>query len=89
MSKVLSKNTLYKMLDHLRNELTGQNIAVAMAALIYLRWADFQEAEQEAIAAFDDTDYQPVLPNSMRWRSWHILHPQELQCLLLTVFRKH
>jgi len=81
VTEVSSQNALFKVLDHLRKELTGQNIAVAMAALIYLRWADFQEAEQEAIAAFDDTDYHAVLPTSMHWRSWHILHPQELQDL--------
>jgi len=81
VTEMSSQNALFKVLDHLRKELTGQNLAVAMAALIYLRWADFQEAEQEAIAAFDDTDYQPVLPTSMHWRSWYILRPQELQDL--------
>ena len=72
-----------KMLDHLRSELSGPQMSVSLAVLIYLRWADFQEAEQEAIAAFDDTDYQPVLPTSMHWRSWHILHAQELQGLFV------
>lgn len=61
--------------------LPHHDLAVTLAALIYLRWADFQEAEQEAIAAFDDTDYKPVLPSSLHWRSWHLLPPHELQAL--------
>jgi len=60
-------------------------MAVTLAALIYLRWADFQEAEQETIAAFDDTDYKPILPSSLHWRSWHLLPPHDLQEL----FTKH
>ena len=56
---------------------------MALAALIFLRWADFQEAEQEAIAAFDDTDYQPVLPTKYHWRTWHDLPPHELENVFL------
>jgi len=52
---------------------------MAFSALIYLRWAGFQEAEQEAIAAFDDTDYNPVLPSFLHWRSWYNLPPQEMK----------
>ncbi|MEW6663773.1 MAG: N-6 DNA methylase [Thermodesulfobacteriota bacterium] len=51
---------------------------MVLAALIYLRWADFQEAEQEAIAAFDEVDYSPVLPASLHFRSWHDSSPDEL-----------
>lgn len=61
------------------SSLPSSEMAVTLAALIYLRWADFQEAEQEAIAAFDDTDYRPILPSSLHWRSWHLMPPDELQ----------
>jgi len=50
-----------------------------LAALIYLRWADFQEAELEAIAAFDEVDYEPVLPAGLHWRTWHELPPKKLR----------
>ncbi|RJQ65149.1 MAG: hypothetical protein C4519_28870 [Desulfobacteraceae bacterium] len=59
--------------------LLRRDLPIALAALIYLRWADFQEAELEAIAAFDDTDYTPVLPAGLHWRTWHELPGREMQ----------
>ena len=70
------------MLDQMRSELPTHEMGVALAALLYLRWADFQEAELEAIAAFDDTAYEPVLPPSLHWRTWHHLPPQEISLVL-------
>lgn len=55
-----------------------QEIGLQLATLIYLRWADFQEAESEAIAAFDETEYSPVLPPSLHWRTWHAYEPREI-----------
>lgn len=57
-------------------------LGVALAALIFLRWADFQESEQEAMASFDDTDYTSVLPFSLHWRSWQELSPGDLYSFL-------
>jgi type I restriction enzyme M protein len=51
---------------------------VPLAMMIYLRWADFQEAEAEAMAAFDDSDFTPLLPSSLHWRCWHELVVSEL-----------
>jgi len=79
VTEVSSKSAIWQVLEHLRGELPPHDIVVALAALIYLRWADFQEAEQEAIAAFDDVDYKAVLPSSLHWRSWHLLPRDELQ----------
>ncbi|HQO77420.1 MAG TPA: N-6 DNA methylase, partial [Thermodesulfobacteriota bacterium] len=76
-----SQSQFRAVLDQLQQELPTHDVVVVLAALIYLRWADFQEAEQEAIAAFDDTDYKPVVPSSLHWRSWHMLPPYELQAL--------
>jgi type I restriction enzyme M protein len=59
--------------------LPDRDLPIILAALIYLRWADFQEAELEAIAAFDDTDYEPALPAGLHWRTWYELSPQEQQ----------
>ena len=83
MAERSTQNALWEVLDGLRAEspLTGNEFAVALAALIYLRWADFQEAEQEAVAAFDDAPYEPVLPGRFHWRSYHDRDPQELQQL--------
>ena len=73
-----SAKGLWAQLDHLRGELPAYDMPVTLAALLYLRWADFQEAEQEAIAAFDEADYDPVLPAALHWRSWYDLPPHDL-----------
>ncbi|MEW6406831.1 MAG: N-6 DNA methylase, partial [Chloroflexota bacterium] len=82
MATVSSQSAIWQVVDQLRSELPPYDIGVALAALIYLRWVDFQDAEQEAIAAFDDTDYKPLLPASLHWRSWHMFHPQKIKELL-------
>lgn len=49
---------------------TAQSLAGPLATMIILRWADFQDAEGEAMAAFDGTDYAPALPAALHWRAW-------------------
>lgn len=61
------------------SKLPSRHLPIALAALIYLRWIDFQDAELEAIAAFDDTEYEPVLPSGLHWRTWYALRPEQLQ----------
>lgn len=58
------------------SRMTGHELISAVAALTFLRWADFQDAELEAMAAFDGTDYVPALPVSLHWRTWHQLPPE-------------
>jgi len=54
-------------------------IREAVAALLLLRWFDQAEAEQEAMAVFEDRAYQPLLPAELHWRHWHALkHPAAL-----------
>jgi len=74
-----SQSQLWNLLDLLRSEIPPQEISSAVAALIYLRWADFQEAEQEAISEFDETEFYPVLPASFHWRSWYNLPAKDLK----------
>src|SRR5690348_8919925 len=50
----------------------------ALATLIYLRWADFQEAEREAVDAFEGVEHAPLLPGSLHWRAWQDLPRAEL-----------
>ncbi|MCD0458674.1 N-6 DNA methylase [Roseiconus lacunae] len=59
--------------------MSASDFGVAFAALIFLRWADFEEAEREAIAAFDDAEYEPVLPTRYHWRSWCNAYPNVLK----------
>jgi type I restriction enzyme M protein len=52
---------------------TGESntlIREVFASLLLLRWADLQDAEQEAMAIFEDRSYQPLLPEWLQWRHW-------------------
>jgi type I restriction enzyme M protein len=42
-------------------------------ALLLLRWFDQSEAEQEAMAVFEDRAYRALLPAELQWRHWHAL----------------
>jgi len=48
-------------------------IREAVAALLLLRWFDQLEAEQEAMAVFEDRAYRRLLPAQLQWRRWHAL----------------
>jgi type I restriction enzyme M protein len=82
-----SSNSIWQVLDRLRGDstLTDRDIAGALAGLIYLRWADFYEAEQEAVAAFDETKYQSVLPTRCHWRSYCDVEAEQVHVLFATV----
>lgn len=75
-----STTQLWEILGLLRGDrgFMPDEIGPQLAALFYLRWADFQEAEREAIAAFDGTKYGYALPPSLHWRTWHAYKPEEL-----------
>lgn len=67
-------------LDVLRSEMPASEsrslIREVFAAFLLLRWADLQDAEQEAMAVFEDRTYQPLLPEPLQWRHWVRLdHP--------------
>ena len=67
-------------LDVLRSEMPASEsrslIREVFAAFLLLRWADLQDAEQEAMAVFEDRTYQALLPEPLQWRHWVWLdHP--------------
>lgn len=74
----------WKLLDRIRavSPMDSHEFTQGLAALLFLRWADFQEAELEAMAAFDDTSYEPVLSSSLHWRTLYQQHPQNLRHFL-------
>src|SRR4051794_9937921 len=54
-------------------------IREAFATFLLLRWVDHAEAEQEAMAVFEDRPYQFLLPTALQWRHWAKLkHPDEM-----------
>lgn len=78
-----AETALWKMADQLRAEgLPGIRLVEWLSALILLRWADFVDAEAEAVAAFEDEDYTPIIPNAYHWRKWQVLPSFKLQRFL-------
>ncbi|TWT80648.1 putative type I restriction enzymeP M protein [Planctomycetes bacterium CA13] len=68
------------MIEHLQKKtpIRKSDIGLTLAALLFLRWADFEDAEREAIAAFEDLNYEPVVPDHCRWRNWCDSSPEQL-----------
>ena len=71
LSNDTSQVAIWQAFDRVRGKVSASEFGQGLAALVFLRWVDFQDAEQEAIAAFDDADYRPVLPRRLHWRNWH------------------
>jgi len=70
-------------LDLLRSEMTSNEsrsfIREVFATFLLLRWVDSQEAEQEAMAIFEDRAYQSLLPELLQWRNIARLeNPQDI-----------
>src|SRR5262249_11715369 len=43
------------------------------------RWLDQAEAEQAAMAVFEDRPYQPLVPTELQWRHWaQLKHRDEM-----------
>ena len=61
-------------MDVLRSEMPVSHsrafVREVFAAFLLLRWADLHDAEQEAMAIFEDRAYQPLLPPPLQWRQW-------------------
>lgn len=73
--------SLWDILDQTRGQMSSSQygeILAPLAALLFLRWAGKFESEQEAIAAFDGTDYEPTLPDGLRWEALQMADPQDL-----------
>ncbi len=72
----------YKALQQAVNNRGGiaeDEIGYAFAALLFLRWLDFMDGEYEAMAAFEEQSYTPVLPSRLHWRSWYDLAADGLE----------
>lgn len=79
MNRETKDSASWELLDRLRSMPQPPSAhVVPLAVMVFLRWADFQEAEAEAMAAFDDSDFKPLLTASLHWRCWHELATSEL-----------
>ena len=52
----------------------GIDLVAPLAGLLVLRWAAFVEAETEAVSAFNDVPFLPLLPEALRQPSWTDAH---------------
>lgn len=60
-------------------DLPAEVIREVYACFLLLRWADYVDAEQEAMATFEDRPYTPILPHHLGWKAWSGLEkPHEL-----------
>ncbi|MGA2260859.1 MAG: N-6 DNA methylase [Acidobacteriota bacterium] len=81
-SKTGSGDDLREAIDLIHKEklsLVQPDMMAALSGLIILRWADHYEAEQEAIASFEDNEHEPSFPKALRWRQWSGLRGTELR----------
>lgn len=51
-------------------ELPPPLIREVFACFLLLRWVDHLDAEQEAMALFEDRSHQPLLSVGLQWRNW-------------------
>lgn len=60
---------LRNALDRTRSvRLSFRDLVVPVAILLYLRWLEHYEGEQEAAAVFDGHEYASSLPDDLRWK---------------------
>ena len=64
-------------------------IREVFSAFLLLRWADLQDAEQEAMAVFEDRIYLPLLPEPLQWRHWVHLDPPSAIVTRLQALAQH
>jgi type I restriction enzyme M protein len=66
------------------------DVVAPLAGLLVLRWSAFMEAEAEAVSAFNDSPFAPLLPDSLRQASWGDTHglPSRLKTGLPEIARR-
>jgi len=64
-------------------ELPGSLVREIFSTFLLLRWADNQEAEQEAAAVFEDRTFSPLLPAKLQWRHWCDLEPADMERIVV------
>lgn len=74
------KKELWRVLDTYRRSgrMLARDVVIHTAALLFLRWADFYEAEQAAIAEFELSHYSSTLRENICWSTLRQLDPRDL-----------
>ncbi|TWU41885.1 N-6 DNA methylase [Novipirellula artificiosorum] len=66
--RLFSNMEISRLLREPLGKMPASEVNAAFAALVFLRWADFEEAEHEAISAFEDPGYQARSTSRIGWR---------------------
>ncbi|HYN36296.1 MAG TPA: N-6 DNA methylase [Actinomycetota bacterium] len=64
---------VWARLDAFRERGAGrpiESLIAPLATILLLRWAEYVDAEHEAVASFDGHEYRPALPRAQHWTSW-------------------
>ncbi|MEH2365754.1 N-6 DNA methylase [Nostoc sp.] len=74
------KKELWGVLNTYRRSgrMLDRDVVIHAAALLFLRWADFYEAEQTAIAEFELSHYTSALRENIRWSILRQQDPRDL-----------
>ena len=85
-------NRLWSELDRQRATIAvsrhyGGLLAGTVAGVILLRLLDEEDSERAAVAAFDETTSEPVLPAHLKWSEWSKLRGEELGAFLPKALR--
>lgn len=59
------------------------------AAWLFLRWAEHEDAEQEAIALFNGENYTPLFPSHIKWENYKDLQPEDFSHFLESTLIPH
>jgi type I restriction enzyme M protein len=63
-----------------------RQFASIFASFLLLRWIDLLDAEQEAMAIFEEREFQPTLQSDLQWRSLvRIKDPDELSLQIMSL----
>jgi type I restriction enzyme M protein len=76
-----------RLLDdhHAKGGRVGIDTVAVLAAFLFLRWVDWYDTEQEAIAAFEEKKYQPALPKPVCWNVLKDIPPTDI----IRFYEKH
>ena len=72
---------LWNLFESLRakGQRFGIDTVALLSAFLYIRWLDRYDTEQEAIAAFEERDYEPALAWQIRWNELKKISFHELE----------
>lgn len=66
-----------------------RDVVVPFAFFLLLRWAEDEQREESAIAAFEDRDYQPQIPDEFSWSQIQFIYTSDYESENFRHFFRH